>query len=450
LYLKTKFNSSLMIGSDYKIIAVDNEIGELEKIVNTFNNLRTTCLPILYNAGDEIIEKYSGVRIAFFDINFGLGNPSSDSDLCNIIASALKEVISPDNGPYALIFWSLHTDKLEIIKNYIEKREKNNIPRPLLINTIDKSAVVDNAEKLKTEVERVLSNSTLEAMLDYEEKARIAAADTINAVFSLIPHGSDKWGITTEFEKNFNSVFSKMSMDTLGFEHAKSNPKLAVQKALAPIFTYNSQKSLLSDNWNSLLTDLNEKIAKKIKFPNDFQVGYLNSIYHLYNGDDCSKGTRGIIIKSNIPDKGYQDFAKRKYSEILHDFIPFVENNIDNTKKKELRSRCECVFIEISALCDYTQQKPRMLKYILGLKFPSEVEEHIDRKHRSESIFVTPLFTLPNESFYIAVNFRFVIGMNIDDPKLGDIKFCLGEELVNQIGNRYASYVSRIGVISYQ
>ncbi|RJV59907.1 MULTISPECIES: hypothetical protein [Bacteroides] len=136
-----------MTDSNFQIIAVDNDSRELDKIRKAFDLLKTPCLPILYNEGDNIDEKYSNIRIAFFDINLGgLGNPA-DPLLCNIIASALKEILDKNNGPYALIFWSLHISKLPIIKKYIEEREKDDIPSPLVIDTINK-ALINNVDEL--------------------------------------------------------------------------------------------------------------------------------------------------------------------------------------------------------------------------------------------------------------------------------------------------------------
>ena len=152
-----------MTDSNFQIIAVDNDSRELDKIRKAFDLLKTPCLPILYNEGDNIDEKYSNIRIAFFDINLGgLGNPA-DPLLCNIIASALKEILDKNNGPYALIFWSLHISKLPIIKKYIEEREKDDIPSPLVIDTINK-ALINNVDELKAEIQRVLANSTLNAL----------------------------------------------------------------------------------------------------------------------------------------------------------------------------------------------------------------------------------------------------------------------------------------------
>ena len=229
-----------MTDSNFQIIAVDNDSRELDKIRKAFDLLKTPCLPILYNEGDNIDEKYSNIRIAFFDINLGgLGNPA-DPLLCNIIASALKEILDKNNGPYALIFWSLHISKLPIIKKYIEEREKDDIPSPLVIDTINK-ALINNVDELKAEIQRVLANSTLNAMLDYEKKAHDAASKTINSLFSLIPRGNDKWGENIIFENNFDLIFSKMAANTMGIKLARKTPVIAIQRTLFPILQHNPQ-----------------------------------------------------------------------------------------------------------------------------------------------------------------------------------------------------------------
>lgn len=231
-----------MTDSNFQIIAVDNDSRELDKIRKAFDLLKTPCLPILYNEGDNIDEKYSNIRIAFFDINLGgLGNPA-DPLLCNIIASALKEILDKNNGPYALIFWSLHISKLPIIKKYIEEREKDDIPSPLVIDTINK-ALINNVDELKAEIQRVLANSTLNAMLDYEKKAHDAASKTINSLFSLIPRGNDKWGENIIFENNFDLIFSKMAANTMGIKLARKTPVIAIQRTLFPILQHNIKKA---------------------------------------------------------------------------------------------------------------------------------------------------------------------------------------------------------------
>lgn len=434
-----------MVGSEYKIIAVDNEEGELVRIENVFKELRVPCLPIEYHIGDHLEEKFSNIRIAFFDINFSVGNPS-DPDLCNIISSALKEIIDVKNGPYALVFWSLHTDKLSIIKEYIELREKENIPSPLIIDTIDKAVVV-NPQKFKDEIQRVLSNSTLEAMLDYEQKSLNAAARTINTIFSIVPKDTDTWGNTQYFEKNFDLILSKMAVESMGIGHAAKNPTLAVQNALSPLLQYNLHKESLCKVWDTKLISL--KKSGKLVLPQNFKQGILNTTYHIDKEKNINKGERGAVLKVNLTSKKFSDLFGLSKVNFLKPYFDFRPKGRDDKQieadSNKFLNKCEYVLIEISASCDYAQQNSRLFKYILGVK--CTLDEYTSTK-KSDYLYVTPTFTLNNKDFLVILNFRYVFGLRKSDAILGDVLFRFGENFTNLIGNKYSNYISRIGIVS--
>ena len=375
-----------MTDSNFQIIAVDNDSRELDKIRKAFDLLKTPCLPILYNEGDNIDEKYSNIRIAFFDINLGgLGNPA-DPLLCNIIASALKEILDKNNGPYALIFWSLHISKLPIIKKYIEEREKDDIPSPLVIDTINK-ALINNVDELKAEIQRVLANSTLNAMLDYEKKAHDAASKTINSLFSLIPRGNDKWGENIIFENNFDLIFSKMAANTMGIKLARKTPVIAIQRTLFPILQHNIKKADLSSVWINKLSSLNQDA--KLKFPSDFKTEALNTIYHIDNDKShLKKDERGVVIKVYF---SFPSIKGKKEEEVESIRLQYIE-------------KCIPVFVEISASCDYAQQNPRALKYLFGIKYP--IDPTIAKPSSGEYKFFTPSFLLNDENLDIYMAFR--------------------------------------------
>ena len=184
-----------------------------------------------------------------------------------------------------------------------------------------------------------------------------------------------------------------------------------------------------------------------ISFPENFNVGELNKIYHLHDSDNLSKDHRGIILKCNIADNDYKKNLGRTKKDILSDFLPFDENSTKKKQREAIRDESEIIFIEVSAACDFSQKNKRISKYILGLKYPNVKEE--DLRRRSDAIFELPIFHDSNKDFRIAVNFRYMFGFISDDEKLGDRIYCLGNNIVNQIGNRYANYISRIGIISF-
>lgn len=433
----------MMLSSDYKIIAVDNEQEELDRIGECFRDLRIACYPLLYSSGDTI-DKFNGIRLAFFDVNLSGGTPN-DSMLCNIISNALKKIIEHDNGPFALIFWSLHVSKLAIIKNYIETREKNNIPQPLFIDTIDKVNIT-NADSLRRELERILSNPTLNIIFDYEHKAMLAASRTINTLFDLVPRDGDKWGDNVNFESNFDKVFSKIAAQATSGLHAEKNPKLSIQKGLSPILIHNLHSQLLTEAWDEKLT----LFSTKSKFPNNFKKGVLNSAYHIDFTKSYGKDARGVVVKCRLGEDCSRFFGKTE-DEILKSMFNFkwpTPNDEQKQKIEEILSKCQLVFLEISAACDYAQNNLRVHKYMLGVECPIEINDITQNK--GDYIYTSPELSLDNGTdIILKFNFRYIIGLHHTDDKLGNIKYLLKDNIVNLIGNKYSSYVSRIGIVTF-
>jgi len=356
----------------------------------------------------------------------------------------LKAIIPLDNGPYALIFWSLHANIVDELKTYIREREQTNIARPLIIDTIDKTTSA-NPQVLIEEIKRVLSKGSLETLLDFEDKAQKAASNTLISIFSLIPNG-DLWGDHTEFEENYGKVLSKMAIDAVGDKHARNEPKESIKSAIFPIFEHNLKKTIFDSSWDSPLVLLSK--PEKVNYPESFNIGELNAVYHIHKSDHFLKNTRGIVVQCIVSNEECKKTLAVQPSQILNEFIPF-KKEVKTNIKKPLREKTECVFIELSASCDYAQQKTRISKYVLGLIYPFEAEELIDLNIRPDSFFRTPVFWINNELFYIGFNFKYVLGLDTDDERLGEIKFCLSDSLTNQISNRYANYTSRIGIVSY-
>lgn len=432
--------------SGSKVIAVDNDESELYTLVDTLGKLNIGCIPVKYGSGEEINNRYTNVRIAFFDINLE-SNINEGSKLYSIISDGLKKILDKNNGPYALIFWTQHKNEIQNIKKYIEEREKEQIPSPMIVDCIDKIHMGD-VKKLEEELERILTNNDLSILLDLENKAQQAAAYTINSIFKIIP-SSDKWGDSLSFDENSTKFFSKIATDSIGYEHAKIDPKKGIQNALLPILEHNLKELEFSDAWNRKL-DISSKSKSNIVFPDDRQAGQLNSIFHIVTSNGIDKDQRGVVLHANVSDEDFQKIFGCKKKELLQSFLPFDQEKVSKEERNTIRAEAEFIFIEVSASCDYAQNSPRMKKYILGLKYKLIPKEFLEVKRRQNCVYQLPVFTGSNdEDFIIAVNFRYVLGLNGDEKILGEGLFSLSESLINQIGNKYANYISRIGIISF-
>lgn len=444
-----------MIKPDYKIIAVDNDQGELDLLMATLRKADIACIPIKYNSGDDIAVTYSGIRVAFFDINLAEGN-NKGSQLYAIISHALT-LLDENNGPYALVFWTKHKDEIENIISFIQdpKRELK-IPFPISIDSIDKTKITD-VEELIPEIKRVLNNSTLETLLDLEEKAQKSASNAINSIFSIIPKDQVKWGDKQYINDNIKGTFSKIAINALGYNHAKENPDKAIFEALVPIISYN----LLNSNdskWKNELTNLTSSEEKsQICYPKGFNVAKINSIFHVdieINGSKSKRGTISEYKHTPIEADNRFDYIRNMYEEcksIFSKFITFNDHNTNPDLKEFIRSKTKIIVIEISSSCDYSQDKPRNSKFILGLLTSHKFYENIDKKNISEAIFYKelPLINFEEEDYNLWLHFNYSLSDFQINKNIGTPLFSLKKEIMDMIGNRYANHISRIGITSF-
>jgi hypothetical protein len=436
-----------------KIIIVDDVKKDLDRLSKVFYDNGIGCKTFEYDSFEK--PKLKDVRVAFFDININPSGGSSKNQIFNSVANAIEQYISIDNGLFALIFWTSKPEMVEEIKKFIQ-REKTDFPKPFFINHIAKEEVT--TENLTNKLKQVLNEETLKLLFSFEEEVSIAANKTINQIYDIIPKDK-KWGENILFKINFEKVFSKIAISTLGKEHAKENPEKAINESLLPIHNYNLIQNIGKENWKSFLTSINKN---NLNYPVTFEEGKLNSIFHIEKrtGIINEKEIRGSVI--NIDKRKLNTLKKLKinnFDKWVEKIIPFNNDKdpLKHAKIEEIKtnvySNVELIAIELSAACDYSQKKERINKYILGLIVPKfdQKKASIDKVYRSESSYHIGGcdFNFDGSDFQIWLNLNFVFGTTTNDKRFGDVKFILKKEMMDMIGNKYASHVSRIGITSF-
>jgi hypothetical protein len=452
-----------MFEPNNSIIIVDDREDDLLELAKVFNSIGISCRTIQYNS--EYNNPLKGVRIAFFDINisgknydfnqqeFNYTTDASLSSVFNDLAIAIGSCIDKESAPFALIFWSKNTGVIDNFKVYVRERVPK-LPSPILIDSIDKSYFIGNPDGVKERIEQIFANSSIKLLLDFENSCVSAASDIINDIYKIIPKNPQEvdkvWASNVEFEENFEKIFSKIAFSTLGLKYAKDNTDRAVSEALLPILNHNIlKKSGTETKWKKHLQTLQ---SSKPFFPKDFKEGILNSIFHIEysNGD---KEVRGTVIKLNKLDGNLISTLKiDDLDKWFNSFIPFIKNNDLNKKKKQIRANSELIAVELSAACDFSQSKPRINKYLIGFITPIiEVKTDIDEERRPDNSYHIggSNFFFNEKEFQIWLNLNFVFGAKPDDPRLGDAMFILKKEIMDMIGNKYASHISRIGITSF-
>jgi len=437
-----------MLNTRNKIILVDNNKDHLDDLSNAFFSEGISCLPLLYEVFYD--KPHNGVRLAFFDIN--LLDSSNESQILSTLVETLPKYISSDNGPYALIFWTDKEDLIPKIKQYINDRGIDNVPKPFIIDCIDKDVCYGNPEELHNKLNEIFQEPTLNVMVDYENVVSNSVTKTINQFFDIIP-STDVWGENINYSENFEKIFSRIASSTLGFNHAKENPDKAIYAALTENLNHHVEHSENKGNWKKVLTSLaTVDEAKKIDFVEGFNYSILNNLLHIENNKGLFyQSDRGVLIKLK---KSYLRTHKTNFTAFYSSMIQFSykstkEVNAKKEIKKSIRnSRLVC--IEISAGCDHSQKTKRANNYLLGFIMP-KLESKILKLSSSlpAKTFRSICFMEEKKEMQLWLNLNYSIVLGEKDPNIEKIEFKLKSEIVNQIGNKYANHISRIGITSF-
>lgn len=459
-----------MLEKQNKIIIVDNILGQLEILGKSFFENGLGCRTFHYDLEyDEPLEK---VRIAFFDINLTEkavdANYDTDDQILennsavfNDLAIAINQYISKNNGPYVLIFWTANSRIVEAFKLYMKNPDRGfgDTASPILIDCIDKTSFVDgNGEQVNLS-DRVLEllngNEKIKFLFDFEENAKNSGENTLDRIYNILPK-NDLWGESKQLFENLDKVLSKISASTLGFEHAKENPKKAVYEGLLPILNYEFLNSESNVNWDEIVSQLKEAHKYNDIVSPDINIQHkVNSLYHIEDYTDHPKNVRGSVIEIDKSSEAILNtFNIANINDWISKLIGIKEGNeAQKERKEEILSNSKLIAIEISAACDFSNKKSRINKYILGI-LTSNLNDVIDKdlnlKSRPEACYHLGgcCFHYNNKNHHIWLNLNYVFGAVIDDNRLGETLFVLKKEIMDMLGNKYASHISRIGITS--
>ncbi|MDD3692191.1 MAG: hypothetical protein PHO77_08960 [Bacteroidales bacterium] len=109
-----------------RIAIIDDQIKQAEPIINILSKRQ---MPLTYFSGDpaflpEIGNNINDIRVLFLDINLIDDSEHPNKVLKARLIPVLERVISEENYPYVLIYWTRHNESEH--KDLIEKEIFNN------------------------------------------------------------------------------------------------------------------------------------------------------------------------------------------------------------------------------------------------------------------------------------------------------------------------------------
>ncbi|GHV85092.1 hypothetical protein AGMMS50230_07000 [Spirochaetia bacterium] len=103
----------MIIGSQ-KVVAVDNDFGEIAPLLQALGKRGIPCL-WLDGSMDNLPEKpFSGVRILFLDIELETAG-SSDATMASAVFARVERIIGKSTSPYFIVFWTKHEKVIDLV-----------------------------------------------------------------------------------------------------------------------------------------------------------------------------------------------------------------------------------------------------------------------------------------------------------------------------------------------
>lgn len=430
-----------------RIIVIDDNRDDLNAICDIFHKNGIGCRGFEYDSFDLPDQPLTGVRFVFIDMNL---NPAGGGDMKSSLKDAIKRFISEENGPYVLIFW---TNRVEEINDFISfiNRDDDEVKlklKPLHISNIDKNDFLESLDGLEDKIDGIISSDIIKCIIKFDESVMFAARETLNRLLEILPT-SQNWVIGESDEENTikQQLFSKIAETTCGFHQAKHNPDYAIKESIAPIFRYN----LLNNEdsyWREYLTPLQEATkASDLILPEGVSVEKLNSFFHiaLPHHTRISIQDRGAVC--TFVEHDFKNYFKTLFNISYGEWFSLTFPDVT----KEQRKTAIPIAVEFSAACDFSQNKKRTNKYILGIICPPELLNNVNVERKGDySLYLPFSFEYNSKKWSLGLNLNYTFTFPQDNCPLNETPiFMLTKELMDMIGFKYASHISRIGYTSF-
>lgn len=420
---------------------------------------------------------YEGVRILFTDLHV-LGGAQNKPELyVSALVKFIQQLISP--SAYLIVFWSAYPDEAktawDLLVSRLKAAKAENLT-PFDYRVLDKAEVEsisdEDPEIAAKATENVKASITgifdefpqLRSLMQWESCASRAASATSNELIGKL----NKGGIPFTESDAVKATLKRMSQEALGLPHAPNAPTKGVYQALMPIvqdwLNKEAGKGALDgflDLTVSTTTPLPPQPAGAPKL-----TSLLNDFFIHSELSDLKSSERGAVIRlteeflSNKESGLIQEIGMSKTAgdwreaicvEFVLNFSRLAPNEQDDIKSK--LQAANVLVVELSADCDYAQDKPRSHRYLLSLFVPhADLKLFYSTKKReaaNESIFVTPEITLGGVPGRLLVSCRVFLTRPYQGTVEGTAVSRMRQEVLSKIAHHYATHMRRPGTIEF-
>lgn len=409
-------------------------------------------------------KRYNDIRLLFLDINLIDDSAAPDEKrMKGALITTLKRVLSPDNFPYSIIFWSRHQEEHSKLVNDIFNADLSD-RKPIICKPFVKSDFfpdfsteeVDNTTDLISEIKKIiLEQKAYSLLLEWENHIHLSADATLQDLFSSY-HKFTNW------DNNANYIIKKLAKAFLEKHLSTALPdeiSHSSLQTLTVLFIDYLEESIRNKEIKSISDfkfDKNEVEAELKQINSKINLAKINISSHKINEP-------GSILlysqKTEINIDKIIDFRKLKQEakeKLLIDNPDISKKRLDKdstsnafrSKKKifdQIEENSLNTAIVVTPVCDYAQENNVYDRVVKGILIPIELCEHIVK---NDAIFMLPFPIIHEEAdYYLVLDFRYFI--TTDLSKEEDIKglFRVRQELLSEIQSKLARHISRQGIL---
>jgi hypothetical protein len=351
-----------------RIIAIDDEPEHLRGLADGLNKQGAACLQIHFTGEDSEIRACPYVRVIFADLHLSEGGAGHGHERDFAVIGGLIEGKIVPTGPYLIVLWTRFPNQAAELKNFLDVR-LSGVPKPFAVVSLDKNAhlgtdgkVVDVDKLVAAIADVVRSEPHIAALLNWEERALGAAADTIAAILeiSLTAPGAET------ASQRLRRIVYHLAAAGVGSQHVFEDRFHAVNEALIPILAdrIGALKSIADQNaiWSAAILEGDAALELT-----GLEAARLNRMSHIADGSGITGSARGAVIAlppSMSGDKFAGIFGMSPIGAADKQFgcNGFVEGD----------PRFKWILVQSQAACDYAQRQPGPLPFLLALEMPED------------------------------------------------------------------------------
>ncbi|MGB4775090.1 MAG: hypothetical protein WBP45_07960 [Daejeonella sp.] len=405
--------------------------------------------------------RYNDIRLLFLDINL-LDDKAvpNEKQIRSALIYALERILSPDNFPYSIIFWSRHQEEhsqliIDIFSNELKDR------KPILFKGFVKSDFfpnysseeVENNIDLKDEIEKIIEQQeAYSQLLVWENQVHLSADTTLQDLFSSY-HKYEHWS------DNANYIVKKLAKAYLEKHINEVSSREIIRSS------FYSLNAVFKDYLESSIRNL--KISDGMLFDFDkkrivVETKFINRRINISETFIDKKESGCILIGDKLPTINLEKIVSfRKLKEdaktkLLLEGHKIEESRLDKILTEEafkskhfliedIKRDIVNIALVVTPICDFAQKNNVLDRIVSGGLIPTSFRESID--DRSEAIYILPISLCYEQKDYILLlDFRYFSTTDLNSEIVKPISR-IRQELLAEIQSKLSRHINRQGIL---